>query len=715
MCGARASEGNSLDPAQFFAASRVVIVAGKGGVGKTTVSAGLARAAARTGLSALIIEVEGKSGLASLFGQPPFDYAEVVLSPGGGRDGAADVSARTLTPDDALLEYLQDHGMNRISKRLASSGAVDMVATAAPGIKDILILGKVKQLEQRRRADLIVLDAPAAGHAISFLRSARGLLDAVKVGPINTQARDVLDLLTDPARCQVVLVTLPEETPVNELVETAYSLEDEVGVSLGPVVVNGLYPAVPGLDQDPTVAAVEAGAALKAGEGDSLAAAAAFRRRRMDLQAEEVARLADRLPLPQLSLPYLFEADLGPAQVELLAQHLLDGIGALDDLDGGLDVSNRSNPGAKAGPKHRARQQAELRRLVAEQEVIVCTGSGGVGKTTTAAVMALEAAQQGRNACVVTIDPAKRLADALGLAELSNTPTRIEGPWPGELWALMLDTKSTFDDLVQANAESPEQAEGILANRFYRNISGALSGTQEYMAMEKLYELHQSTDFDLVVVDTPPTRNALDFLEAPRRLTRFLDHRLFRVLMAPTRGVARAVNVAAQAFLRTVSKVVGGEVVRDAMAFFSAFDGMEEGFRDRAAATLDLLSDDVTAFVLVAAPRGDVVAEATYFAERLHEADIPVRALVVNRMHPRFTEASPASLQHRAESLAGTDVGGLFANLAEFAQVAADEERHLSGLTERVAPAPVVRVPFLDTDVHDLDGLAEIGRWLFGT
>ena len=355
----------------------------------------------------------------------------------------------------------------------------------------------------------------------------------------------------------------------------------------------------------------------------------------------------------------------------------------------------------------------ELQRLVREQEVIVCTGSGGVGKTTTAAVIALEGARLGRKACVVTIDPAKRLADALGLEELSNSPSRIDGPWPGELWALMLDTKTTFDDLVQKNAKDADQARGILENRFYRNISGALSGTQEYMAMEKLYELHDESDFDLVVVDTPPTRNALDFLEAPKRLTRFLDHRLYKVLMAPTRGVARAVNVAAQAFLRTVSKVVGGDVVHDAISFFSSFDGMEAGFRDRAASTLALLSDEVTAFVLVAAPRGDVVAEATFFAARLREARIPVRALVINRMHPRFSEASPGSLRRRADSLAGTDLGSLYANLADFTQVAAEEEAHVAGLADRVAPAPVVRVPFLHSDVHDLGGLAEIGGHLF--
>jgi hypothetical protein len=321
-----------LDPAQFFAASRVLIVAGKGGVGKTTVSAAVASAAARAGLSTLVIEVEGKSGLAALFGQPPFDYHEATLAAGGGPGGTADVRARTLTPDDALLEYLEDHGMNRISRRLITTGALDVVATAAPGIKDILILGKVKQLEREGRFDLIVLDAPAAGHAISFLRSASGLLDAVSVGPINTQARDVMEMLSDPARCQVMLVTLPEETPVNELVDTAYSLEDEVGLSLGPVVVNGLYPLIEGLGTDPEQAARDAGAFLHDGEADALRAAARFRLHRTDLQAEQLARLAERLPLPQIHLPFMFTADLGPADLDLLAMSFTSGIEELVGL-----------------------------------------------------------------------------------------------------------------------------------------------------------------------------------------------------------------------------------------------------------------------------------------------------------------------------------------------------------------------------------------------
>lgn len=315
-----------MDPARFFTASRLVIVAGKGGVGKTTVTATLALAAARAGRSPLIVEVEGKSGLASMYGSPAFAYDEVTLAEADDAAGRAAVRARTLTPDEALIEFLEQAGMSRISKRLMTSGALDMVSTAVPGIRDILVLGKIKQMERAGLADLLILDAPAAGHAISFLQSASGLADAVRLGPINSQAKDVLELLGDPARCQVLLVTLPEETPVNELVETAYQLEDEVGISLGPVVVNGCYPDLPGLDTDPTAAADAAGTSLRPGEAESLAEAAAFRRERMALQAEQVDRLDAALPLPQLRLPYLFDAELGPDQLDQLAAALLVGV-----------------------------------------------------------------------------------------------------------------------------------------------------------------------------------------------------------------------------------------------------------------------------------------------------------------------------------------------------------------------------------------------------
>ena len=365
-----------------------------------------------------------------------------------------------------------------------------------------------------------------------------------------------------------------------------------------------------------------------------------------------------------------------------------------------------------------------LAGLLEARSIVVCCGTGGVGKTTTAAVLALEGARRGRRAVVVTIDPAKRLADTLGLGALTDTARRIDGDWPGELWALMLDTKSTFDHLVTTYSGSPDQAERILSNRFYRNISGALSGTQEYMAGEKLYELHElgaetpegeRVSFDLVVVDTPPTRNALDFLDAPRRLSTFLDHRLYRMLTAPTRAYLKAVNVAAQAFLRTVSQLVGSEVLEDALRFFNAFEGMEAGFKERAAKVQALLSDPGTAYLLVASPRRDTVAEASWFAERLRSSHLPVEALVVNRVHPRFGHgARPEADRERATTLAGTALGSLYSNLADFRTMAEGEEAHLEGLAAAVTPAPVLRVPFLADDVHDVDTLEQVAGHLFG-
>jgi anion-transporting ArsA/GET3 family ATPase len=365
----------------------------------------------------------------------------------------------------------------------------------------------------------------------------------------------------------------------------------------------------------------------------------------------------------------------------------------------------------------------DVAALVAERRIIVCCGSGGVGKTTTAAAIAVESARLGRRTCVVTIDPARRLADALGLRSLTNTPGLVEGSWPGELWALMLDTKGTFDDLVLRYSHDPQQAQGILDNRLYRNLSDALSGTQEYMAMEKLYELHEEGGFDLIVVDTPPTRSALDFLSAPRRLTRFLDNRIFRMLVMPTRAYLRAVSVATQAFLRTVAKVVGAEMVSDTVAFFQAFEGMEQGFRNRADRVLELLSQPTTAFVLVASPRRDAVDEALFFAERLGRSHIAVQGLVVNRLHPRFdagagepSETPASGAGPLAGSASGDDrvLAALVANRDELRAMSAREEGHFAALAAQVAPAPVARVPFLADDVHDLGGLAVIADHLFG-
>jgi anion-transporting ArsA/GET3 family ATPase len=376
--------------------------------------------------------------------------------------------------------------------------------------------------------------------------------------------------------------------------------------------------------------------------------------------------------------------------------------------------------------------------IVERRHIVVCCGTGGVGKTTIAAVLAVEGARRGRNAVVVTIDPAKRLANTLGLDSLSDFPHEIDpGRWDrdgaaragGRLSALMLDTKSTFDHLVVKYAADDEQAQRILANTFYRNVSTALSGTQEYMAMEKLYELHEEGGYDLILVDTPPTRHALDFLDAPRRLNRLLDNRIFRLLMLPTRAYFKAVGAGVQAFLRTVSKVVGTEVINDVVAFFRAFEGMEEGFRDRATQVVALLADPSSSFLLVTSPRRDAVEEATFFAERLAESDIPVEGLVVNRVHPGFGEERVEGLRARAETLTrkqkempaiegdGADPAGrlatLYGNLADFRQVAERERYHVAGVKARAGRAAVAYVPFLPRDVYDFEALGEVGRHLF--
>jgi len=349
--------------------------------------------------------------------------------------------------------------------------------------------------------------------------------------------------------------------------------------------------------------------------------------------------------------------------------------------------------------------------LAQDRSVVVCCGSGGVGKTTVAAAFALEAARRGRRACVVTIDPARRLADALGLDSLTNSPRKVEGSWPGELWALMLDPKGTFDDLVRHYAASSEQAESILSNRLYRNLTNALSGTQEYMAMEKLYELSESGDFDVVVVDTPPTRNAIDFLEAPRRLTRFLGHRLFQLLLMPTRAYLRAVSVATQALLKTISKVAGAEIVDDAIGFFQAFEGMEEGFRRRAEHMRRLLAKRTTAFFLVTSPRADTVDEAGWFADKLNESGLAVEALVVNRVHPSF--CTPGIVGALPEAPGGSALEVLVENLRGYEAVNERESVAVAELVVQVAPSPVARVPLLDFDVTDTEGLAIVADHMF--
>ncbi len=315
-----------MDVGTFCAQSRVLIVAGKGGVGKTTMASALARMASRGGRSVLIVELEGKSGITGAFGiGQDLGYDEVELQAPGPDQGS--VRARRITPDDALVEYLEDHGLRRLSKRLVSSGVVDVVATAIPGIRDVLVLGKVKQLERDGVADLIVVDAPATGHAITFLTSASGLVSAARGGPLRTQANEVVELLGDSSRCRVILVTVPEEMPVSETIESAFTLEDKAGVQLGPVIVNATDPEPVGLERS----AQEAAAGLDV-DPEHLAVleqARLFRLERHAVSASQIDRLERDLPLPQLHVPMLDAETIGPPETDALATALARAIDAL--------------------------------------------------------------------------------------------------------------------------------------------------------------------------------------------------------------------------------------------------------------------------------------------------------------------------------------------------------------------------------------------------
>ena len=366
-----------------------------------------------------------------------------------------------------------------------------------------------------------------------------------------------------------------------------------------------------------------------------------------------------------------------------------------------------------------------LAGLVARNHVLVCTGSGGVGKTTTAAALAVAAAQQGRRTIVLTIDPARRLAQSLGLAALDNTPrpvAQVQG-----LDAMMLDMKLTFDEVIDRHAPSIGRSERIKSNRFYQQLAGSLAGTQEYMAMEKLYDLHQTGTYDLIVIDTPPTRNALDFLDAPRRLTDFLEGRFLRTFLAPGMAAgklaSRAVGLGTGMFMRAASRITGAGVLDDLAQFFQSMDGMYEGFKERAQAVYRLLQSPGSGFVVVATPDPPALREAHYFLQRLAQDGMPTAGLVINRVTPPpppgLAGLDVLALQRTAAKL---DDGGpeqqaaaslLRLHLAR-RDVAKREGRAVAAAVHGVDVPALLTVPLLASDIHDLAGLQVIAARLTG-
>jgi anion-transporting ArsA/GET3 family ATPase len=378
----------------------------------------------------------------------------------------------------------------------------------------------------------------------------------------------------------------------------------------------------------------------------------------------------------------------------------------------------------------------DLEHLVRTKKVLVCVGSGGVGKTTTAAAIALKAAELGLTVCVLTIDPARRLADAMGVASLSNVATRVEPASfeaaglpvpPGPLWALMLDTKRTWDDLVTRYAADAEQAERILNNHYYQQISSALTGSQEFMAMEKLYELHDSGTYDLLVLDTPPARHALDFLDAPKKMMGFMDENVLKAFLAPGALGLSLFQSSSAWMLGVLQRLTGFEVLRDIADFVASFSGMHAGFRDRASQVEALLRANRSAFLLVASPSPQAIDEASHFHRRLVDSHMPVGGFIVNRVYGEVLgepgaktawdamRGDPARLLPGLDLPAGSDLAVRVAENLERFEVLGRRDRVQIDRLERACPTARLRrtIPAFDVDVHDLAGLTKINRHLF--
>jgi len=358
-------------------------------------------------------------------------------------------------------------------------------------------------------------------------------------------------------------------------------------------------------------------------------------------------------------------------------------------------------------------------------EVCICAGSGGVGKTTTSAAIAAGMAARGKRVAVLTIDPAKRLADSLGLEELGNKEARVDpalfeeagvDPGEGELWATMLDAKATFDEVVVRYSEDRESSDQILDNRIYKQISGALAGSQEYMAMERLYEIHEEGEFDLLVLDTPPSRNALDFLDAPQRLVQFVDGRALKMFLRPTGFGAKIASRGTATILSVLRRLTGVDLIDDLSEFFNAMSGLIGGFRERATKVEELLGAEGTMFLIVTGPAGEPISEAVYLHDKLLEGDLPFGGLVVNRVHAAVEGGADEEEMRRALSkpLGKALTERVLDSYRDRQGLVERDAANIEDLRERVGGAPLLTVPEMPDEIHDLVGLLSLQPHLFG-
>ncbi len=720
-----------MGPAPALLDRRLLFFTGKGGVGKSTVTAATALLAAEHGKRVLLVEVDAKNNLTALFEHAPVGFEPRQVHPG--------VYAMQMDTEASLREYLKVQAKVPVFGRIGPiARAFDFVATAAPGVKEILTVGKVcwelrESLAGRADWDLIVVDAAATGHVISQLDAPGAIQELVQVGPIRNQTGWMVDLLSDPSLTALNVVTSPEEMPVNETIELVATARQELDVPLGVVIVNRVLPELfTHADEAVFDALREPGPAEvlqdRAGHGVDRGARRGAARR---LDASEP--LGAPGPPARGGRPAV-AADPVPVRPRPRA-------------------AGHPHGGGGAGPGARMTDDApSLAALLSTREVVVFCGSGGVGKTSVAAASALTAAARlGGKVLVLTIDPARRLADALGLEAFGNVARRVPldayaelGVEPrGELWAAMLDTKRSWDELVLRHAPDEATAYRILDNRMYHNVTSRFVQSHDYIAMERLYEIHASGEYDLIIIDTPPTRNAIDFLEAPARMAEFFGGRLLRWLTMPYRlgggRGGRMFNAASRPFYQMADRVLGSQFLQDIAEFFLNFQSMYGGFVERAQSVEQLLHDRRTTFAVVTTLEGAPLREAETFCRELATRGFDLGALVLNKVLPDYLlspdgehAADVLGRDHDALARELAETGGADAALADTAstarvlrtladsfhnyEVVARREAELRTELSRLArpgPEVVVSVPSFDADIADVRGLARIGEVLF--
>lgn len=567
----------------------------------------------------------------------------------------------SISADRLLAGWLSGRSMGLIADRLERSGALEVIATSIPGIQDVLMVGHLRQLVDSGRWDRIIVDGPASGRARELLRAPRMVAAATSEGPIFDQATQAHALLTNGAKAAILLVTIPEETPVNETIETAFDVEDDPGIRLAGVVMNRMFPhAEPpkSFDDHPLGPAT---------------------RLRHETNVAQLDRLMSELPVPLATTVENPHGVVTPAHIVELLDSTLDP--ATDD-GSSVDVP---------------RSDGESLDAALASDIVVTVGTGGVGKTTLSATIAYRAALAGRSVALITIDPAKRLADALGLDALDDELRDVKLPKAknGKLVATMLDPGKTFERVVREEATDDEHAARILASPLAVQLTDSLSGMTEYMAVERLWQLHNDPDIDLVVVDTPPSSDALAFLDAPNLLARLLDNRIYRLLVhGKKKGI---VNRAIGGVVGQLVATVGGSVVAEAVDFFKSFEGIEDSFRNRGDAMYETLRSSSTSFLVVASPTGASLQNAHDFVGQLREANVEPALTLANRCTPAVPKAGRSKIASVIVDHLRTKRTSERSNIASYAEI---------------STLPIVLVEDLPKPVTSLTGVKALAKSL---